>query len=575
MFSKKWRTSERKYGVLIERDVSIPMSDGIQIDCDVFRPDHRGKFPAILGVHAYNKSWQSAPSLGRGIDVLNASIEAGDSNFFVRRGYAHVIANVRGTGRSGGEFQNYGPREVEDTCEIIEWIANQPWCDGNVGMYGVSYFAIAALQAASRKPPHLKAIFAPFAYTDFYRHKYYHGGILAHDFVCGWANRVFKRRSGNKTPWTSWCRKKWGDVKYREAIAEALEDEEIRAIPALCEALSDPEKNANPLIVDVILNRFDGEYWQERNVNLESIETPAYLGACWGTYGLHLPGAFAAWEKIKAPKLMRIGPPIYLDRPLYQYQYEALRWFDYWLKGMETGIMEEPPIMLFVMGTDGWKTVTEWPLLETRWTPFYLHANGLLSEHEFWPNEGGTSFEDHPFGPHGELSFYSPPLVENTEVIGPITLTLYASTTAQEVLWFVSLLDIGPEGDETLLTRGWLRGTQRAVDPEKSKPWEPFHLHTKRDPLTPGEIYEFNINLVPTGNLFKAGHRIGLRIRCVDDEKPKNFLEAIGQGHVWGQTPAWITVFHDADHPSCLYLPITRGNIIGTYLSGGNLPPHQ
>jgi predicted acyl esterase len=139
------------------------------------------------------------------------------------------------------------------------------------------------------------------------------------------------------------------------------------------------------------------------------------------------------------------------------------------------------------------------------------------------------------------------------------------------VLWFISLLDVDPEGRERLLTRGWLRGSQRAIDPNESEPWEPFHTHKKRELLKPNEIYEFDIKIIPTGNLFKAGHRIGLRIRCVDDEKPKTFLEAIAQGHLWSQTPSWITVYHDAYHPSYLLLPITKGNIIGTYISGGNL----
>ena len=175
---------------------------------------------------------------------------------------------------------------------------------------------------------------------------------------------------------------------------------------------------------------------------------------------------------------MTIGPPFYLDRPLYQYQYESLRWFDHWLKGVDTGMMEEPPIKLFVTGTGEWKTATEWPLPETRWTPFYLHSNGLLSEHEFWPNEGSTTFENSQFN-RDSLTFLTPALVENTEVIGPIVLNLYASSTDTEVLWFVSLLDIDLDGNETLLTRGWLRGSQRQVDKKRSKPWQPFHPHTK------------------------------------------------------------------------------------------------
>jgi uncharacterized protein len=573
MISRTWRTSEREYEILAERDVAIPMSDGIKLDGDLFRPDAKGKFPAILGVHPFEKSWQSAPSMPMGFDLYNGSIEAGDSNFFCRRGYAHVIVNVRGSGKSDGQFMNRGPQEVIDTCEVIEWIARQPWCDGNVGMFGPSYFAITQLQAAALHPPHLKALFAPFGYTDFYRDNYYHGGILFHRFVLGWANRIFRRTADHHphAKWFSWTREKLGDAKFREAVEEALADPEIKAVPELIEALKNPERGANPLIVDLVLNRLDGEYYQERNVRLDAIQIPTYLGGCWGIYGLHLPGAFRAWESIQAPKKMVIGPPIYLDRPVYQYQYESLRWFDHWLKGMENGIMEEPPIRLFIVGTDEWKTAGDWPLPETRWTPFYLHANDLLSEHEFWPNDGCSSYEDNLFNRRGGLTFLSPPLVENTEIVGPSALRLFASTTDTDVLWFVSLLDIAPTGEETLLTRGWLRGSQRAVDSSKSMDWEPFHPHTRREPLTPNEIYEFNIKINSIGNLFKAGHRIGVRIRSVDDERPKTTLQATAQGHLWRTTPAWITIHHNAKYPSSLLLPVTKGNLIGTYISGGDV----
>ena len=569
MFSKKWSTSERKYGVVAERDVSIPMSDGITVDCDVFRPNDKGRFPAILGVHCYPKTWQSIPSVARGMmtDPKNGGVEAGDPEFYVRRGYAQVIASVRGSGRSGGEYINYGSREVQDTYEVIEWIASQPWCDGNVGMFGVSYFAIVQKQVAALNPPHLKAIFAPFGYSDFYRDKFYHGGILSHAFMKIWSSMIENCRAA------SWTKEKIGEKAYKQAIVAALQDKDICAVPHLVEALKNPDRAANALLVDILLNPLDGPYYQERNVKHDAIKVPSYLGGCWGMYGLHLPGDLRSWENIKAPKKMVIGPPVYLDRPLYQYQYESLRWFDHWMKGIDNDIMEGPPIRVFVVGTDGWKTADDWPLPETKWTPFYLHKDGLLSEHEFWPNEGGSSYEDNPFSPRGKLTFLSPPMVEETEVIGPIVLNLYASTTDTELLLFASLLDVDPNGEERLLTKGWLRGSQRAVDPKRSTPWEPFHPHTKTEPLTPHEIYEFNVKIVPTGNLFKAGHRIGLRISSVDVmEEVGTTLDALAMGHLWRQTPSWITVHHNADYPSHLLLPVTRGNFIGTYLSGGQIP---
>ena len=568
MLGKEWETSRRKYRIIEERDVKIPMSDGIHLDADVFRPDSVENFPAVLGIHCYNKAWQSASIMPGAMNPLsNGAIESGDYNFYVRRGYVHIIANVRGSGKSEGTYLSFGPREVRDTYETIEWIANQPWCNGNVGMFGVSYFAIAQQQVAALKPPHLKALFCPFGYTDFYRDKFYHGGILSHAFMSGWS-RIY---AIDNIRCESWCREKWGDKKYKDAIKEALQDEDICAVPYLAEALKNPEQGGNALIVNMLLNSLDGEYYQERNVDYsKNIEVPAYLGACWGSYGLHLPGAFRSWENWKGPKKMIIGPPIQLDRPLYQYQYESLRWFDYWLKGIDNAIMREPPINVFVTGTGEWKSITEWPLQETRWTPFYLHAGGLLSEHEFWPKEGYSTFEDSHLN-RESLTFLSPPLVENTEVIGPMVLNLYASSTAPEVLWFASFLDIDPDDKETLLTRGWLRGSQRKLDPKRSRPWQPFHLHTKREPLTPNEIYEFNIEIRPYGILFKVGHRIGIRLRCVDNEKPANALHDNAMGHLWRQSSSRVTVYHNAEYPSHLLLPITRGNKIETYMSGGKL----
>jgi predicted acyl esterase len=566
MLTKDWRTSERKYEITEEKDVSIPMSDGIKIDCDVFRPAGKGKFPGILGIQCYEKTPQTAPMIPSCMTWKNAAYEAGDPNFYVRRGYGQVVINVRGSGKSGGKYLNYGEREVQDTAEIIDWIANQPWCDGNVGMFGVSYYAVAQQQVAALNPPHLKCIFAPFGYTDFYRDKYYHGGILAHAFMRTWASHIDNCRAA------SWSREKMGDDNYKKAIAQVLEDKDICAVPYLVEALQNPDRAANSLLVDILINPLDGAYYQERSVKYEKdIKVPSYLGSCWANYGLHLSGAFRSWENIRnAPKKMTIGPPIYLDRPLYQYHYESLRWFDHWMKGIENGVMDGPPIRLFVMGTDEWKAADAWPLPETQWTPFYLHFNSLLSEHEFWPGEPVDIFEDNrPH--HGSLKYLSPPIVENTEVIGPISLNLYASTTDTEILWFASLWDVAPNGEEKVLTRGWLRGSQRAIDPKRSTPWKPFHPYTKRDPLTPGEVYEFNIEILPTANLFRAGHRIGLKISCVDDEQPKNILEMIGTGHLWRQSPSMVTVYHDANHPSHLLLPITRGNLIGTYMSGGNL----
>ena len=366
-------------------------------------------------------------------------------------------------------------------------------------------------------------------------------------------------------------KEKWGEAKYTQAVEAALADPEISSVPYLVDALSNPDAGANSMLVDIIVNNLCNEFHKERSVDFENCRIPAYFGGDWGLYGLHLPGDIRAIEKWNGPKKLTIGPPVYLDRPLYQYAYESLRWFDHWLKGIDTGIVEEPPIHLFIVGANEWKHAHEWPLPETKWTPFYLHADGLLSEHDSGRTTDPLRTKIR-LQQHGEIEFKTPPIVENTEICGPIVLNLYGSTTATEILWFVSLWHFDAEDRCTLLTRGWLRGSQRKLDLAASKPWQPVHAHDRREPLEPNKIYEFNIEIRPYGILLKPGERIGIKIKSADNDVPRNYLELVGIGHVSRAEVSQVTVHHNADHPSHLLLPITKGNRIGTFISGGKLP---
>ena len=572
MFSTDWQTSPRKYNGVIERGVRIPVGGGITLDSDVFRPDEGGRFPAILGMHPYNNADQSMEIMPVAFAGERGSIEAGDFNFYVRRGYAFIIANIRGTQGSDGYFGNLNPdrQTIQDICEAIEWISRQPWCDGNVGMFGVSYFAVVQKRVAALRPPHLKTIFAPYGWSDSYRDLYYRGGIMDHGFLNYWL-----RRYGPDFRVKNRLRESWGDRKYEEAVARALKDPDITAFPGFKQALLSPDQGCHPLLCEIILNPLLNEYYQEQAVDFSAdLTLPAYFGGDWKGYAFHLSGDVRAFEKWKGPRKLTIGPGIYLDRPLYQYAYESLRWFDHWLKGMDTGIMDEDPVQLFIHNTGEWKSARTWPVPGTQWTSFYLHSGGLLSEHEFWPNEGFSTFEDSSYH-RGDLEFKTPAMVESTEICGPIVLNLYGSTTDTDVLWFASLWDVKADGVEELLTRGWLRGSQRKVDLEASRPWQPVHLHTRRELLEPNRIYEFNIEIRPYGILLPPGHRLKLKIKGADDEVPKTFIESIGGGQIWRQRASNVTVHHNAQYPSHLLLPITRGNRLGTFISGGKLEPFK
>ncbi len=580
-FGTNWRTSARQYRVAIERDVKVKMSDGVELDLDIFRPaESNAKFPVIFGAHPYSKSGQTEPikvnstsamAPHPGEERTRGSLEAGDPYFYAKRGYVHALANVRGSGRSQGKFELLGPREIDDACELIVWLAKQKWSDGNVGMFGVSYFAMIQFLIASRNPPHLKCIFSPWGTTDMYREMFYHGGVLASRWTTGWpkTSMVYSNvrpRGQTKEQLTR--------EKFEELIETLLDDDDLSFVPELAEALKNPDKGLNPFIIDILAHPFDDEFWEERKPQFEKIKVPVYMGADWGIYRNHLPAAFRSWEKIQTPKLMMIGPPVYLDRPVYQLQYESLRWFDYWLKGIDTKIMEEPPIRLYIPGSRIWKFAKDWPLSETKWTPFYLHENFILSEREHWTYEGSDSYFDSPWS-RGHVEYLTPRLVEETEIIGPLVLNLFAATSDQEVLWSVRLFqtedDDDKQGNDTgrrILTGGWLRGTHRELDASRSKGWEPYHPHKKAEPLEPGEIYEFNIPLVPTANSFKQGTRIGLRISSVDYDTETS-IGGIAAGHLKRQKPSRITIFHENEHPSHLLVPVTQGNVLGTYFSGG------
>ncbi|MDD7972680.1 CocE/NonD family hydrolase [Roseinatronobacter alkalisoli] len=564
MFSVDWSLSERRHAPA-RTSLAIPISDGITLDAVVTRPDDDMPYPALLCAHAYRTTDQLMHMRPVGFSHARGHLEAGDPEFWARRGYAHVVVNVRGTGNSTGTYDNLGPRTIQDLADAIAWLASQTWCSGAVGMFGISYFAIVQPLVAQLSPPALKAIFAPYGYTDMYRDRYYHGGILSHKFMEMWLPTLDRPRLQSVLAAGD------GRAAFDAGIAAAQADADLMAVPFLRDILADPLNGQNGMIADILQSPLDGQYYRERSVDYaHGCTVPAYFGGCWGVHGLHLPGALRSFANWNGPRKLTIGPPVYLDRPFYQYHQEALRWFDHWLKGNDTGMMDETDINLFIVGTGRWKSAQQWPLPETRFTRFYLHENGELSERGYTVGEGATTFSDSPYC-HEALEFWTHPMVEETELAGPMVLNLHASTTDTEALWFVSVLHRDVHGTETLLTRGWLRGSQRATDPASSTPWQPWHPHDAREPLEPGVIHDFAIEIRPYAIALRPGERLGLRIKCADDEAPPTPLDAICQGHLSRATGARLTVHHNGDHPSHLVLPVTAGNRVGTFVSGGKL----
>lgn len=477
------RTPEQsplRYSIFPEYAKRLRMRDGAELAYDVFRPFAPGeKFPALLSWSPYTRQLQhTLAPIGQN--------EAGLTEFWVPRGYAQVIADVRGSNDSDGAWDHWGPQEQADLKETIEFIAEQPWCTGKVGMVGCSYFAMSQLLAAEQQPGGLAAIFPYDAMTDLYRDAYYHGGI-----------------------YTAWARFWYQDLAFLNLTSGRLKDP------------SGFRYHFNRVLSGQ--DPLDCAYYQERSSgsNLHKVKVPAYFGCDWVFFGLHLRGAFIGWENIPpaTPKKMLIGQEPKPRRPFAAYHGEALRWYDHYLKGMDSGIWEGAPINIYIQGEDTWRGESEWPIARTGWKELYLTPQGGFSE---GPGPAGELRYTHTPGTR-EVKLGEPKLIWRTEpaanpfeVTGPLVLKLVASADQPDSHWFAFLKDEAPDGALRLLTRGWLKASHRALDPGKSRPWRPWHPHDRVEPVPPGEAAEYLIEIIPTSNLFKEGHRLRLELSTSD-----------------------------------------------------------
>ena len=448
-------SSQPIYELTADYDIRIPMRDGITLAADVYRPAAPGKkFPALFSASPYTRQLQQTL-----FPVGNN--EMGITEFWVPRGYVHVIVDVRGINDSEGSWEMWGPTEQRDLYDLVEWIAQQPWCDGNVGGMGCSSPAMAQVQAALQQPPHLKAIFALDAQVDRYRGAVYHGGIFAKDQVRSWLHIV------------AWENLLGGRLKDPSGIHRM-----VRTV------LSEEHP-------------FDGPFYWERSTlpRLDRLKIPTYFVSSW-QHLIHLTGAFLGWEMTKdIPKRVTVGPHWRPLRPTGAYHVEALRWYDHWFKGMNTGVMEGPPIRLYIQGANTWRGEWEWPLARTQWRELFLanpsgDGDGLLLA---LPGaDTSRTYTHDPFSREAlfgrpQMIYRTEPLEEDTEVTGPIVFHLWASTTAEDMDWIVNLYDEAPDGSARWVAVGWLRGSHREVDETRSRPWRPWHPHTRSVPLTPGE----------------------------------------------------------------------------------------
>jgi predicted acyl esterase len=552
----------------------------VRIAVDIYRPESENPFPVLLSFGIYNKDLQgprladSLPPQPAWSPVWTGLLETGDTKFFVSRGYVHVI----GSPRSFGKSESGGSREW-DCYDLIEWLAGQPWCDGNVGMVGISGYGAEQLAVAQQQPPHLRAIF-PFdprgAYGKLggFRHEY-PGGVL-HLFRY-LINHFSVADNGGDPELTEQQESDW---------REAMRNPDYRMYPHVLNVLS-MKGRISPNYFQILIDPYERtETVEESESSFEKISVPAYLGSGWYayTYKTHLEGAQSWYEKIRSPKRLLLTGPAHLDRPFSAMHSEILKWHDHWLKGLETGVEQDPPVTYWVMGENRWRTASDWPLPETQWTRFYLGSWERLSPEPFTPSSVADDIPPDAFlqmpptrtTAIQKLRYCTEPLPTDLLVAGPAVLSLFAAIDQEDTNWIVIIKDLGPDGavktaldrkrgdpleiGEREITRGWLKASHRAIDEVRSKPWKPWHPLTReaQRPVVPGQIEHYEIEIMATANLFRAGHRICVEICSMD--LPTGVGGATNVEycpyHICSSRTTVHTIYHDTAHPSHLLLPI-------------------
>jgi predicted acyl esterase len=529
-------------------DVTIPASDGVNLVGDVYLPaDGRGRYPAVIDMEPYGRS---------------------GSTDYVNDGYARINTDVRGSGKSGGALCLLCLREQQDVYDVVEWVAKQPWSDGHVALYGYSYSAITSLLGSALAPPHLDAVVAGHPPTDPYRDVVWHNGLYDQAFIAGW----FIGQTAT------------------QAVGLGAQSQYL-------------DRAQQQFAVETALIPYDGPVYQERSVlaKMSRIKVPVYTWS--GFHDMYSRGDLRFIDGVASKdKLLVIdasthhgtgqagevgapyddgGPPTLNSDPP---KGEDIAWLDRFLKGKRNGIENEPRVRFLDLGDRTWRAAPSWDAITKPLTSLYLSAekSGTAS---LSPNDGTlasavptgrASYQDSyvysptagasvPSGKEGPdafapyvplnqsidqpegLTFTTPPLGKALPLAGPSELRFWAVTEASDMAWVARLIDIAPDGSQSIITQGWLRASFRYVDPARSRDGSPYLTDDRDTPVGIGEDTLYRMDVWDTAHTLAPGHRLRLWLSS-SDSPTHTPLPVAGRN----------LIYHDSAHPSRLLLG-TRG----------------
>lgn len=568
--------ADQPYQVIIERGVPSKMRDGILLRSDVYRPKAEGKFPVLLRRTPYNKLWGAE----WGPDVGYRAAE---------RGYVVIIQDTRGRFTSEGDWYPF-KNEAQDGYDTVEWAAALPYSNGRVGMFGASYVGATQWLAASAAPPHLAGIFPEVTASNFHANWTYQGGAFEQWFNESWVTGLAQDSLDRKV----------------QAHARAIQNIwklPLSEYPLFKTGLSQEEGpwGLAPYFMDWLAHPDYDEYWKRWSIEeqYEKIKIPVYNIGAW--YDIFLGGTLRNYLGMKArggsdaarrnQRLLiflgghagggpKLGDVDFGPNAAYDGFSTMLRWYDYLLKGVPNGLDREKPVKILVLGKNVWREEDEWPLSRAQTTRYFLHSagsanslagDGYLSpaapkseppDHYTYdpsdpvPTRGGSlccnpdqlaagAIDQRPVEARSDVLVFSTPVLKrDLEVTGPITVEVYASSSAVDTDFTGKLVDVWPNGFAQNLTDGILRA--RFLSSQE-----------KPEFLNPSQIYKLEIDLWATSNVFLAGHR--LRLEISSSNFPR-FDRNLNTGNNSGRSDRWVkavnTVYHDSEHTSAALLPI-------------------